>query len=44
MTDCWLAEPGLRPTFTELAEKLAEELQEGEQDVSFLFSLFFLSL
>ena len=33
MTDCWLAEPGTRPTFTELAEKLAEELQEGEQDV-----------
>ena len=40
MTDCWLAEPGLRPTFTELAEKLAEELQEGEQDVSFLFSFY----
>lgn len=34
MTDCWLAEPGLRPTFNELAEKIGEELQEGEQQVS----------
>ena len=33
MKDCWLGEPGLRPTFTELAEKIGEELQEGEQEV-----------
>ena len=34
MRDCWLAEPGVRPTFAELAEKVGEELQEGEQEVS----------
>ncbi len=33
MGDCWLSEPGMRPTFAELAEKIGEELQEGEQEV-----------
>jgi hypothetical protein len=33
MRDCWLHEPEVRPTFTELAEKIGEELQEGEQEV-----------
>ena len=33
MKDCWLHEPGVRPTFLELAEKISEELQEGEQEV-----------
>ncbi len=28
-----MAEPGVRPTFTELSEKIGEELQEGEQEV-----------
>ena len=32
MTDCWLAEPELRPTFNELAEKMGEELKDGEKD------------
>jgi len=32
MGDCWLAEPGMRPTFAELAEKIGEELTEGEQE------------
>ena len=31
MRDCWLSEPGLRPTFNELVEKMSEELQEGEK-------------
>ncbi len=39
MGDCWLAEPGLRPTFAELAEKIGEELQEGEQEVSVLICI-----
>ena len=34
MRHCWLHEPGLRPTFTELSEKIGEELQEGEQEVT----------
>ncbi len=32
MRDCWLDEPGMRPTFAELAEKIGEELEEGEQE------------
>ena len=32
MKDCWLAEPGLRPTFNELSEKMGEELKDGEKD------------
>ena len=32
MKDCWLAEPELRPTFNELAEKMGEELKDGEKD------------
>jgi hypothetical protein len=32
MRDCWNAEPGLRPSFADLAEKMGEELQEGEKD------------
>ena len=33
MRDCWLSEPGLRPAFHELVDKMAEELQEGEKQV-----------
>ena len=33
MRDCWLSEPGLRPTFNELVEKMSDELQEGEKQV-----------
>ncbi len=33
MRDCWNAEPGLRPSFSDLAEKMGEELQEGEKEV-----------
>ena len=29
MLDCWHAEPKLRPTFTELAEKISDILSEG---------------
>ena len=32
MLDCWAAEPGLRPSFTELAERMEEELREGSRD------------
>ena len=32
MKDCWLSEPELRPTFNELAEKMGEELKDGEKD------------
>ena len=32
MKDCWLSEPELRPTFTELAERMGEELKDGEKD------------
>ena len=32
MKDCWLAEPGLRPTFNELVEKMGEELKDGEKE------------
>ena len=32
MKDCWSAEPGLRPTFLELADKMGEELKDGEKD------------
>ena len=33
MKDCWNGEPGLRPSFADLAEKMGEELQEGEKEV-----------
>ena len=33
MKDCWKSEPGLRPSFADLAEKMGEELQEGEKEV-----------
>lgn len=36
MADCWLEDPGLRPTFVELVGMIGEELQEGEQEVSFI--------
>ena len=29
MLDCWHAEPKLRPTFTELSEKISDILAEG---------------
>lgn len=32
MKDCWNGEPGLRPSFADLAEKMGEELQEGEKE------------
>ena len=31
MLDCWMAEPGMRPSFTELGDKIAEELTEGNR-------------
>ena len=34
MRDCWLAEPGLRPSFAELAEKIASVLTDGSKGVS----------
>ena len=34
MRDCWLAEPGLRPSFSELAEKIASVLTDGSKGVS----------
>ena len=34
MRDCWLAEPGLRPSFSELAEKIASILTDGSKGVS----------
>ena len=34
MRDCWLAEPGMRPSFAELAEKIASVLTEGSKGVS----------
>ena len=33
MRDCWMAEPGMRPSFSELAEKIGEELSEGNKQV-----------
>ena len=33
MKDCWMAEPGMRPSFSELAEKIGEELSEGNKQV-----------
>ena len=41
MKDCWNGEPGLRPSFADLAEKMGEELQEGEKEVDnfFFFSM-----
>ena len=33
MLDCWMAEPGMRPSFSELAEKIGEELSEGNKQV-----------
>ena len=33
MRDCWLAEPGLRPSFSELAEKIASILSDGNKGV-----------
>ena len=39
MKDCWLSEPGLRPTFNELVEKMADELQEGEKQVTMAFKM-----
>ena len=32
MQDCWNSEPGLRPTFTELSEKICEVLTDGSKD------------
>ena len=32
MQDCWNSEPGLRPTFTELSEKICEVLTDGSRD------------
>ena len=32
MQDCWNSEPGLRPTFTELSEKICEVLTEGSKE------------
>ena len=34
MRDCWLAEPGMRPSFAELAQKIASVLTEGSKGVS----------
>ena len=33
MRDCWLAEPGLRPSFSELAQKIASVLTDGSKGV-----------
>ena len=38
MLDCWLSEPGLRPTFPELVEKIGDVLQEGSKGVGQLFT------
>ena len=32
MRDCWQAEPRLRPSFTELSEKIFDVLTEGSKD------------
>ena len=39
MKDCWMAEPGMRPSFSELAEKIGEELSEGNKQVGWLGSV-----
>ena len=40
MRDCWLAEPGLRPSFSELAEKITSVLAEGSKGVSLVIDVF----
>ncbi len=34
MSDCWMADPKMRPSFSELADKLSETLLDGEREVS----------
>ena len=34
MKDCWMAEPGMRPSFSKLSEKIGEELSEGNKQVT----------
>ena len=43
MRDCWLAEPGLRPSFSELAEKITSVLAEGSKGVSLVIDVFSVS-
>jgi hypothetical protein len=33
MSDCWHADPKMRPSFTELSDKLGETLLEGDKEV-----------
>ena len=40
MRDCWLAEPGLRPSFSELAEKIASVLSAGSKGVCWSLKCF----
>jgi len=36
MSDCWNADPSLRPSFSDLAEKLGDTLMEGAKEVEYL--------
>ena len=33
MRDCWLADPGTRPSFTEISEKIGDEIINGNKEV-----------